>query len=123
METNIHWPTDNTLLWDAVRVITRLVTRLGEHVPSARSGFANRTLRARRRVQEISHLTPAQCSALCARCVRPSFIFVILASGSDGFPQSVFDVRFFRRRSRRAKAARVGVLIPDAAAGRVRNSW
>ena len=25
------------------------------------------------------------CSALCARCVRPSFIFVIFASGSDGF--------------------------------------
>jgi IS5 family transposase len=60
VETNIHWPTDNTLLWDAVRVITRLVTRLGEHVPSARSGFANRTRRARRRMQEISRLTPAQ---------------------------------------------------------------
>jgi IS5 family transposase len=60
VETNIHWPTDNTLLWDAVRVITRLVTRLGEHVPSALSGFANRTRRARRRMQEISRLTPTQ---------------------------------------------------------------
>src|SRR6266851_56583 len=44
------------------------------------------------------------CSALCARCVRPSFILVIFASGSNGFFQSLFDVRFFRRRSRRAKA-------------------
>src|SRR5439155_103148 len=35
------------------------------------------------------------CSALCARCVRPSFIFVIFASGSNGFFQSLFDVRFF----------------------------
>ena len=60
VETDIHWPTDSTLLWDAVRVLTRLVTRLGEHVPSARSGFADRTRRARRRMQEISRLTPAQ---------------------------------------------------------------
>jgi len=36
VETDIHYPTDNTLLWDAVRVLTRLVKRLGEHVPSAR---------------------------------------------------------------------------------------
>src|SRR3990172_6720204 len=45
------------------------------------------------------------CSALCARCVRPSFIFVILASGSKGFFQSLFDVPFFRRRSSRASAS------------------
>src|SRR6266571_933435 len=60
VETDIHFPTDNTLLWDAVRVLTRLVKRLGEHVPSALSGFADRTRRARRRMQEISRLTPAQ---------------------------------------------------------------
>jgi IS5 family transposase len=60
VETDIHWPTDSTLLWDAVRVITRLVTRLGEHVPRARSGFADRTRRARRRMQEISRLSGAE---------------------------------------------------------------
>lgn len=60
VETDIHFPTDNTLLWDAVRVLTRLVKRLGAHVPSALSGFADRTRRARRRMQEISRLTPAQ---------------------------------------------------------------
>jgi IS5 family transposase len=60
VETDIHWPTDSTLLWDAVRVLTRLVKRLGEHVPSALRGFADRTRRARRRMQEISRLTPAQ---------------------------------------------------------------
>ncbi|HEV2672594.1 MAG TPA: hypothetical protein VGU74_15980, partial [Gemmatimonadales bacterium] len=27
VETNIHWPTDGTLLWDTVRVLTRLVLR------------------------------------------------------------------------------------------------
>ncbi len=60
VETDIHFPTDNTLLWDAVRVLTRLVKRLGEHVPSALSGVADRTRRARRRMQEISRLTPTQ---------------------------------------------------------------
>jgi IS5 family transposase len=58
--TDIHWPTDSTLLWDAVRVITRLVKRLGEHVPSALRGFADHTRRARRRMQEISRLTSAE---------------------------------------------------------------
>jgi hypothetical protein len=47
---------------------------------------------------------------------------VIFASGSNGFVQSLFEVRFFLRRSRRAKASRVGVLRPDATASRVRNS-
>jgi IS5 family transposase len=28
VETNIHWPTDATLLWDTVRVLTRLIGRL-----------------------------------------------------------------------------------------------
>ncbi len=31
------------------------------------------------------------CSALCARYVRPSFIFVICASGSCGFSQSSME--------------------------------
>ena len=60
VETDIHWPTDSTLLWDAVRVLTRLVKRLGEYVPSARRGFADRTRRARRRMQEISRLSAAE---------------------------------------------------------------
>jgi IS5 family transposase len=60
VETDIHFPTDCTLLWDAVRVLTRQVRRLGTHVPAAVAGFANRTRRARRRMHEISRMTPAQ---------------------------------------------------------------
>lgn len=37
------------------------------------------------------------CSALCARCVRPSFIFVTFASGSFGFVHSLFDATAFRQ--------------------------
>ena len=62
------------------------------------------------------------CSALCAKCVRPSFIFVIFASGSCGCVQSSFEPFFFRFRSRRAKSARVGVSMPDACASCVRKS-
>ena len=62
------------------------------------------------------------CSALWARCVRPSFIFVTFASGSCGFVQSLFDVFFLRFRSSRAKSSRVGVSMPEAFASRVRNS-
>jgi IS5 family transposase len=57
VETDIHWPTDSSLLWDAVRVLTRLVQRLGEYVPGALLGFVDHTRRARRRMQEISRLS------------------------------------------------------------------
>jgi IS5 family transposase len=60
VETDIHWPTDSALLWDVVRVLTRLVKRLGEPVPSALSGFADHTRRARRRMQEIHRLSTAE---------------------------------------------------------------
>lgn len=60
VETDIHWPTDSGLLWDAVRVLTRLVKRLGEQVPTARRGFADRTRRARRRMQELHRLSAAE---------------------------------------------------------------
>lgn len=60
VQTDIHFPTDCTLLWDAVRVLTRLVRQLGEHVPAVRAGFTDHTRRARRRMQEISRMTVAQ---------------------------------------------------------------
>jgi len=58
--TDIHFPTESPLLWDAVRVLTRLVGRVGELRPDAPAGFPDRTRRARRRRQEISRLTPRQ---------------------------------------------------------------
>ncbi len=62
------------------------------------------------------------CSALWARWVRPSFIFAIRASSSAGLFHSLFDVRFLRFRSSRAKSSRVGVSIPDALANPRKNS-
>src|SRR6184192_3908898 len=47
VQTDIHHPTDNTLLWDVVRVVTRLVGRLKKAVQKRIRGF-----QARRRVLE-----------------------------------------------------------------------
>ena len=60
VETDIHFPTDSGLLWDSVRVLTRLMTSLCAEVPQAAVEFANRSRRARRRMQEISRMTPHQ---------------------------------------------------------------
>jgi IS5 family transposase len=60
VETDIHHPTDNTLLWDSVRVVTRLVERLMEVLPAGICGFTNRTRSARRRMQEIQRMTSKQ---------------------------------------------------------------
>jgi IS5 family transposase len=60
VETDIHYPTDGGLLWDSVRVITRLVKRLGKELPELIGGFADRTRRARRRMQEINRMDRQQ---------------------------------------------------------------
>jgi IS5 family transposase len=60
VETDIHHPTDNTLLWDSVRVVTRLVERLRERLPAGICGFTNRTRSARRRMQQIQRMTSKQ---------------------------------------------------------------
>jgi IS5 family transposase len=59
-ETDIHHPTDNTLLWDVVRVLTRLIGRLGKLLPNGIDNFTNRTRSARRRMQEIQRMTARQ---------------------------------------------------------------
>jgi transposase, IS5 family len=60
VETDIHHPTDSTLLWDTVRVVTRLVGNLDNLLPQGVPGFTNRNRSARRRMQEIDRLTPKQ---------------------------------------------------------------
>ena len=60
VETNIHYPTDATLLWDTVRTVTRLVWDLHEKLPRGVRGFTDRTRSARRRMQEIQRMTARQ---------------------------------------------------------------
>jgi len=61
VQTDIHHPTDNTLLWDVVRVVTRLIGRLAAALERRRiKGFRNRSRSARRRMQEIQRMTTRQ---------------------------------------------------------------
>ena len=60
VETDIHYPTDSTLLWDVVRVVTRLIGRLGAMIPKGIDGFTDHTRSARRRMQEIERMTARQ---------------------------------------------------------------
>ena len=57
VETDIHYPTDATLLWDTVRTVTRLVEDLHEILPRGVRGFTNRTRSARRRMQALERMT------------------------------------------------------------------
>ena len=61
VETDIHHPTDNTLLWDVVRVLTRLLGRLAKALGLRRiAGFRNRSRAAHRRMYEIQRMTTRQ---------------------------------------------------------------
>ena len=54
IESNIHAPTDSSLLWDCVRVVTRLLGRAQNKCPSVEISFTDHTRRARRRAQSIA---------------------------------------------------------------------
>jgi IS5 family transposase len=55
VESNIHAPSDSTLLWDSVRVLTRILTRAKEHFPRAGILFHDHTRRAKRRMLGIQN--------------------------------------------------------------------
>ncbi len=60
VESNIHYPTDATLLWDSVRTLTRLIENLHQKLPGGVQGFTNRTGSARRRMQAIQRMSAAE---------------------------------------------------------------
>ncbi len=70
VETDVHHPTDNTLLWDSVRVLTRLVRKLDVVLPGGVGLFTNRTRAARRRMQEIQRMTTRERSRHQVRTYR-----------------------------------------------------
>ena len=80
------------LLWDGVRVLTRLVGKLQALRPDLTLPFVNHTRRARRRMQEIHRLTPTQRQdqqVLCLRLQRPitpDYVSLRAASGPGRRP-------------------------------------
>src|ERR1700682_1422980 len=68
VQTDIHHPTDNTLLWDVVRVVTRLHRRLGKALELPRiAPFRDRRRSARRRMYEIQRMTTRQRQGVGSR--------------------------------------------------------
>ena len=55
VETDIHPPTDSTLLQDGIRVITRLLAEGQEFSPRPGYTFADHNRRAKKRCLEILH--------------------------------------------------------------------
>lgn len=53
VSTNIHEPTDSSLLWDCVRVITRIMVKINERFEGAKIPFSDHTKRAKRRMMGV----------------------------------------------------------------------
>lgn len=60
VQTDVHYPTDATLLWDVVRVLSRLLSRLRKLHGRRIEGFRNRTRAARRRMQALQRMSATQ---------------------------------------------------------------
>ena len=59
VSSNIHEPTDSTLLWDSVRVLTRLLTQIRESSEPLKINFSDHTKVAKRRMLAIMNCKDA----------------------------------------------------------------
>lgn len=55
VETNIHHPTDSSLIWDGVRVLTRMLRSARSLFPAAKIVFHNRTRVVKKRVFAVAN--------------------------------------------------------------------
>jgi IS5 family transposase len=60
VEADIHHPTDSTLLWDTVRVLSRLVGQLHKLLPRGVRDFTNHCRSVRRRMQQLQRMSAQQ---------------------------------------------------------------
>ena len=72
-ETNVHYPTDSSLLRDCARVLTRQVKHIGEREPDLVTGFANRMGRVKRlsrRIDEAARKRGDDRTTVLRQCYR-----------------------------------------------------
>ena len=55
VESNIHAPSDSTLLWDSVRVLARMLKKAKDLIPRSGIRFQDHTRRAKRRMLNIQY--------------------------------------------------------------------
>lgn len=60
VESNIHEPSDSELLWDCVRVLTRVLGQARDVLGAAQVQFSDRTRRAKRRRKQIAYAKNAE---------------------------------------------------------------
>jgi IS5 family transposase len=65
VESNIHVPSDSTLLWDSVRVLARILENARDLFPRSGICFQNHTRRAKRRMLSIQHAKNKKQRQLC----------------------------------------------------------
>jgi IS5 family transposase len=65
VESNIHAPSDSTLLWDSVRVLARILENARDLFPRSGICFQNHTRRAKRRMLSIQHAKNKKQRQLC----------------------------------------------------------
>jgi len=102
VQTDIHHPTDSTLLWDTVRVLTRLVGNLSEAAGCAIQGFRNHTRAARRRMQQIQRMTPQQRQQQQTQKYRE--LIDLTQEVIDGARQALTNTRITKSRDLRSVA-------------------
>jgi len=61
VETNIHYPTDSSLMGDGVRVLTRLMKRVTDLAGAAGTKLRDRSRTVKRRVVEIARTSRSKC--------------------------------------------------------------
>ena len=66
VDSNIHTPSDSTLLWDSVRVLARMLKKAKDLFPRSGILFKNHTRRAKRRMLNIQHAKNKNCRVAIA---------------------------------------------------------
>jgi IS5 family transposase len=83
--TDIHYPTDARLLWDSIRVLTRLMIGCRQLLPEADFGFANRTKSSKKLCYKIAMAkgpkAPKKRRQLYRRLIRIANEVFAMASG------------------------------------------
>jgi IS5 family transposase len=87
VETNIHWPTDSSLLWDTYRVLARLIEQAREIDPEAVGDRRLHTSRAKRLYTRVkwSRSPRKESEPSRRRAVKP---ILTSAPPSDSAPES-----------------------------------
>jgi IS5 family transposase len=106
VDAAIHEPADSSLLWDCVRVATRLMHRMARRRPSLRQDFSDHSRRAKRRAYTIKFhrrrkdmVRQYRDLIRVARAVRvDAGILVEKAAGMEGLQPLVSELRALLRR-------------------------